>query len=160
VTALAHRAGEGSRTLFTNCIRTVQNAVGWGATFFGAEPRNSSSLIAILLTDCTRLECTITHEWVRGCHVSPTGFLALSSSAFFTKRTLTAARLLDSKPRLGVVQIRPEQSGLLAFGITLLHKGGQVFLTNRTLTDRRLLRLLMARLLGFLAGACPSSRVV
>jgi hypothetical protein len=66
-----------------------------------------------------------------------------------TNRTLTAEQLFDSNLRLGVVLIGRSAWVRLAFGIALLHRDGQVFLTDRTLTDRRLLRLLMAQLLGF-----------
>lgn len=80
-TARAHQAAVGHRTLFTNCIFTVQNAFGWGV-LFGHGASKLSLLIAILLTTRGK-SAQITRGSVRGSHVSPTGFVALSPSAFF-----------------------------------------------------------------------------
>ena len=92
---------------------------------------------------------------MRGFHGSPTGFAALPPSVFSTNCTLTADHLLhDSRPRIG------RNSWVRSLlGLPHCTRAAQVF-TDRTLTDRSLLCLLIARLLGFLAGARPFSRVV
>jgi hypothetical protein len=105
---------EGQRVceLFHRLRSHCPERVRLGATLFGGQPRNFSSLIAISLTDCTRLECRITGGSVRGCRrvlqrVSCAIVLVFSHQSHFN-----CCPALRFQARLGVAQIRPEQLNL------------------------------------------------
>jgi len=148
------------RELFSPIAFSLSRTSSAGCNLIWRATRNFSSLIAISLTDCTRLECRITCGSARGCgrllqRVSCAIVLVFSHQSHFN-----CCPALRFQARLGVAQIRPEQLDLARVWDYLTAQGRPDFSYGSHLDWRQPSGVSIARLPGFLASARPALAVV